>query len=269
MAIDSLPPEELRELASAVRHERVAFDVLRAKRENVQTVRVRVEGDRTVVLKMWDVSGVIAAIRARLRTTNAEREWTALRRLHEAGVSVPAPLGRARLEEGDGAFDVIAVEDLGACVRAGDVLSSLVADGADDEIATITDGFIEIMAGMVASGVLDTDNTTTNYLLPPGAAPVRVDLELARVVTRPEKQPKLYGTMLGRLMASYTFAVHAEPERAAAFLGRIVDRLRPSPAVVSGALTCLREGLERHGRETGIAVDLDQTIRDLSGSAPD
>jgi hypothetical protein len=115
----------------------------------------------------------------------------------------------------------------------------------EDDLLTLTQAILRV-------GVLDIDHALYNLVVSPDGTLMRLDLELARRVWFPSLATKLYGTMLGRLVASYAYAVQPRVELVSAFAGRLVQRLVPRQAALRQARMVLEQALARQLRLTGI-----------------
>ena len=224
-------------LAEQVSSGSIAADVLRQKRGDVLTARVLPPGGGdAVIIKLWNRPGIKGFARRLTRTHAPHREWMALNVLSSAGVPVPRPLHYQRLGGPRRAHtDAVVMEDLGKCVRSSEHLAALVRGGAVTEADALSSALVNITAAMIQNGVLDSDHTLMNFLVPAVGAPRRADLELARRVTRPAAHDQLLGAMLGRLVASYIFSVQPLGERVKDFAEALELHTGASRSALSAA----------------------------------
>jgi hypothetical protein len=161
------PVARVRRLAEAVASGRQDVQVVPAKRRDVLTARAALDNGTTVIVKLWDRRGVGAWWRRLTRTGAAQREWLALTRLHAAGVAVPRPLGCFRLDSRQHRFtDALVVQDLGPCCRCSELLTTLLAQERWQEAGALEDRVIETTAAMLRAGIVDTDHSLMDFVVP-------------------------------------------------------------------------------------------------------
>ena len=222
----------INELARSISTGEAPAEVLRHKRADVLVVRAPLLQYGSVIVKLWHRGGVKEYARRWLGRNEPWREARALERLNAMGVAVPKLIGRVRLTGSKVRHThAIIVEDLGPCTRLVEHVGELAAAGNWDQLTPLESGVIAITAGMIEAGVLDLDHSLNNMLVPPTGVIARVDLEFAVRCTAATRRPRLYGTMLGRLIGTYTFAVQPRLDRVSDFSERLYDRVSPPKAV--------------------------------------
>ena len=162
--------------------------------------------------------------------------------------------GRVSVRRGESICAVV-MEDLGQCMRVSDSLKGMLERGEETRIGSIDAELIGFTVGMVRLGIADPDHSTMNFVLPGENLPVRVDLELARCAGY-TFAVHLYASMVGRLIATYTFAVQPHVERAASFARQLVERLCLAKRVLREVQGHVDRELDRQREESGIDVRL-------------
>ena len=220
------------ELARRIGRGEPVGQVLRHKRSDVMVVRASLDQDRSVIVKLWDRRGLKQLVRRWVGRNEPWREARALTRLNAVGTVAPRLLEELRLADASVPYShALIIEDLGECVRAVEHVTDLLSGALDDQLAIVESEVIAITGDMIRAGVLDLDHSLNNMLIPPTGAARRVDLEFAVCCADANRRPRLYGTMLGRLIGTYTFAVQPGVERVSDFAERLYLNVSP-PAPV-------------------------------------
>lgn len=157
------------------------------KKSRVRRVRMMTlpESGTRIVLKEYTPRGAGAALRTLMRGHPATREWRALRRLHEAGVSVPDPIAMGFPERkspaGRAGFVAMrAVEDAAA-------LEDLLLGKADAPLPRriIAARLGRLVRAMHDAGVAHPDLHAANVLVSPDGALYLIDFHSAHVASGP------------------------------------------------------------------------------------
>ncbi|HEB90371.1 MAG TPA: hypothetical protein ENI85_12440, partial [Deltaproteobacteria bacterium] len=128
----------------------------------------------------------------------AGREWSALQRLHGAGVPVPQPLARGRLSNGD---EILVMSDLG-----GVPLADAFRLASPDERAGILQAITDAVGLLHASGHRHGDLHLGNLQLV-GSRIFLLDLQRVRPLRHPDDRlPDLAGLELSTARAGWTSA---------------------------------------------------------------
>jgi hypothetical protein len=249
---------EFRSLVEEWSREELQSEVLRRRSDDDRNVsRVHLRDGRTVVLKLWKRPGLKGALRRVTRTASVFWEWRCLRRLERAAVSVPRALAYGVLRSTSTQYtEALAMEDLGPLVNAMDHVSGLVAAEDERGLRAIEDDLCRLTRSLLGAGVVDSDHSLMNMALDGNGKLVRLDFELARPVPSPRLAPTRYGIMLGRLIASYEFAVHPHDGRARRFAYRLADELKPGAGVLGRAHAYVARALQRQLERTGVVSSL-------------
>ena len=223
---------EIAELVRRIGQGEPVGQVLRHKRADVMVARASLDQGSSVIVKLWDRRGVKQLVRRWMGWSEPWREARALARLNAVGMAAPGLLEQLRLNDPSVPYShALIIEDLGECVRAVEHVTDLVSRGLDDQLATVESEVIAITGDMVRAGVLDLDHSLNNMLIPPAGSARRVDLEFAVCCADANRRPRLYGTMLGRLIGTYTFAVQPGVERVFDFADQLYRNVSPPASV--------------------------------------
>jgi tRNA A-37 threonylcarbamoyl transferase component Bud32 len=216
-----------REGGRALVKELLAGDLASQKlkeRNDASTLRVQIESDSTVIVKLWKRPGIAGHLRRATGTDPGGRESRALARLLEAGIAVPAPLGTASFVLAESEFtDALFLEDLGSCETAFEHLKSLIRMGEEARVERFLGEVVEMTAAIVERDIIDTDHSLNNLVVTARGELVRLDTEVARQLSGRPARP--YGSMLGRLIGTFIFAVQPDLERVGPFARALVERL--------------------------------------------
>ena len=222
----------MRELVVSIGKGGTSSEVLRHKRADVMVARSPFDHGRSVIVKLWNRRGPRQLVRRWLGRGEPWREARALHRLNAVGAAAPRLLGELRLDDPSVPYThALVIEDLGKCVRVVEHVADLVSHGLCDQLAAVEADVITITGDMIRAGVLDLDHSLNNMLIPPAGVAKRVDLEFAVCCADANRRPRLYGTMLGRLIGTYTFAVQPGVERVFDFADRLYRNVSPPASV--------------------------------------
>ena len=221
-----------RQLVAAVASGATTGRLLRAKRPDVRVFRASLADGGSVIVKLWNRGGVRHWLRSLRGRCEPRQEARALARLNEHSVPSPRLLAAFRLGPAEApSTHAMVVEDLGECERVVELVELLTCAREEARVTDIERQVVHITAGMIDAGVLDLDHSLNNMLMPPTGVIARVDLEFAVCCEAAARRPRLYGTMLGRLIGTYTFAVQPRLDRVSDFAERLYDRVSPPKAV--------------------------------------
>lgn len=247
-----MSPTQMRLLADRAALGGEGVEILR-QRPDAMVARVA-GSSGTVILKLWVRQGIRGLLRRVTRTGSVLREWRTLCHLYRAGVSVPKPLGYCRVQvAGQPYTDALGMEDLGNCRSALECVKTLARQGNEAELARFEDQLIGLTCSLLRAGFVDPDHSLVNTVVPEHGRPVRLDFELARFVRCPSWALNSYSEMIGRLIATYVFAVQPEVGRARRFATRLADVLNASRRVRRKAYA-FTTGMLRHQQRLGIDV---------------
>ncbi len=213
-----------------------------------KVVRVRRRGADPVIAKWWARDDLKGRIRTRTATASWDHEWQNLRALHEAGVPVPRPVGLLRVEEAGVSVHAVLMEDLGRCTVALDHVKHL-ARTDDQALRAFDVELIELTRRVLEAGFVDSDHRLNNIVVDAEGRPLRLDVELARRAY-PGLATRVRGQMLGRLVATYAFAVQPAVALAERFAAELARRLEPSAGTrwVAGRTVQAMLAQQREGR---------------------
>jgi len=232
------------------------FEALK-DRPDARVVRCCLSEDRSVILKLWVRPGSRGELRRLTRTSSVHREWRTLNCLYQAGVSVPEPLGLCRVkQQGVNFTDALFIEDIGACIQAIDHVKTLVRENQLDELRCFEDQVIDLTDRMLRLGVVDPDHGFLNTVVPSSNLPVRLDFEIAQRVVFPSMFTGLLGSMLGRLVGTYIFAVQPDTSRVKGFASRLVEKVKPTGRVLDRTKTYLIQLMDKQEKEIGLRTEL-------------
>jgi glycosyltransferase involved in cell wall biosynthesis len=218
--------------------------------------RVRHAG-RPVVLKLWKRQGPVQWVRALTRSGSASREWQALSRLQETGLSAPLPLGHCRIGWWSVPYThALVMEDLGKCRTSFMVVKELAVANKKAQLLRIEGELIDLTVAMLAAGVVDPDHGLANVVRTPEGRMVRLDLEIARTDLAPASAPELTGRMIGRLVGSHAYAVQPHTHLTDDFAHRLVSRLPLEKRVLAHARAEIERRLRMLREGAGVEVRL-------------
>ena len=223
-----LTSDEMRHYVQELRVNFSAAQVINQRGDRL-IVRWRQPGSASpVVLKMWARPHLGNKFRHFLGIAPSDYEWKNMRRLGEAGITVPRHLGFCRLVPPIAGYtEALFTEDLGPCQSATEHLKGLIRSGDEQKALAFEDVIIEMTRRLVHAGMIDDDHGLLNIVVQPSGRAVRLDLELCRKVLWPYLFPRAYGRMLGRVIGLHAFAVQPDVERTTAFAGRLRQQLWP------------------------------------------
>ena len=225
---ESWSRQRVREAAREVMGSLDSFEELKSKGPR-RVIRYPIESDKSVILKIWAGRSLKTRLAGLLRISSVCREARSLLRAKRLGVRVPSPLGFATVSWKGGVHGgAIVLEDLGNCAPAMSFIKDRIANAEEDRLAVFESRIVEMTAAMVRGNLLDEDHGILNMVVAEGDQPIRLDLERARRVISRNIRYRLYGRMLGRLLATYTFAVQPETQRTFELAIRLKEETRPS-----------------------------------------
>lgn len=250
--LDAPQPSKLQRIAMYACEHLDEIEVI-YKSGNRLIAREHLRGGQTLVMKMWSRPGVRTLFRRISRTGSCDYEYRNLCLFQDLGVPVPRPLGMCRLPPNpNGYVDALFMEDLGECTSSTEYVKNIVRKSLSDELHTFDEQLIDMTSKIVRGRVVDTDHGLVNILVRPSGDLVRIDVEMARRAFVGRITANCYGRMLGRLLATYTFAVQPEISVVTAFTSRLVRRLGPSSRVLRIAEGYVREEMDYQRRRSGI-----------------
>jgi hypothetical protein len=247
------------ELANEVSCQRApSMEILRQRGEDVLIARVQTNEGQSVIVKCWNRRGLRGALRRWSRSNIGWREYTALLRLHEAGIPCPEPFAYLELPHNEARHtEALLSLDLGPCDDATEFYKTLLV--TDPEAASAFETHVlDATVTMIRLGLLDPDHRLPNFVIPEDRIPVRIDFELCIPVRYPSRHPVLLGQMLGTLMGSMVFAVQPDTKRAEAFAEKLIQ-VMPFPLSIKCrrvAADIVTHMLERQNQEIGLKTEL-------------
>lgn len=213
----------------------------------------------TAVIKVWKIRNLKERLKSILHLSNGSKEWRMHRLIFKAGIEVPEPLAFHRLTVQTGqAYEVMAMEDLGAVQRGLPYMKKLLKTGDDIGISGLEEHLIEVTAAFIKAHFLDIDHQLNNFVVDARGRLMRIDFECARHnVLRITSKSEL-SEMLARLIASHVYAVQPEVFRSVYFAEHLFQKLdidRPIRALVSASVNAkLEKQRNREGVATSVAL---------------
>jgi hypothetical protein len=137
-------------------------------------------------------------------------------------------------------------------VLAIDHVKSLIDRSDWEMMRQIEDQMIDPTCGMVRAGVLDTDHGVLNLVVTPSGRPIKLDLEIARRVIFSGLAAGRLGGMIGRLVATYGFALRPDMEKARVFAMRLAEKPGASARSLRVAKSYIERMMDKQLREKGI-----------------
>lgn len=209
-----------------------------------------------VIVKLWARPGWKGAVRRILGQTAARYEFRNLRMMERLGVPAPRAFAYGRAApNAEGYTDAMVMEDLGQIELAGVHLKGRVKAGDEAAVTHFEDEVIRMTGILARARVIDFDHSMVNIVVK-DRDPIRLDLEKARRVPWVGLRPRLYGEMIGQLLATYVFAVQPDMDRAARFAEKLFAEIRPAPRIVRLAQAHVDKQLKRQKDGKGIDMAL-------------
>lgn len=232
--------------------------ILRERGRDVRIARVRApDGSGTVIVKLWNRPHWRGELRRLTRTNIGWQEYAALRRLEPQRIGTPAPLAYLRLRDAATPYtEALVSSDLGECRDSTEFFKALLRAGNADAAREFEEHLIRTTAGLLASGLIDSDHRLPNFVVTGGGRPVRLDFELCRFTRCAAWHPRQVGLMFGALLESYAFAVQPDADRVLDFAARLRRAVQPSARVRRVAVACVARNLARQARERGVTFEL-------------
>lgn len=227
------------------------LEILRQRGEDVLIARAPTPDGSTAIVKCWNRRGPRGTFRRLTRSNIGWREYTALRRLHAAGIPCPDPYAYLRLPPHAAHTEALISRDLGPCADATEHYKSLRASSPDAARVFETQ-LLDATVTMVRLGLLDPDHRLPNFVIPPDQIPVRIDFELCIPVRHVPAHPRLLGLMTGTFLGSIVFALQPDTEAAQRVARDLLTRINLPPRARSLADQTLQHMLTRQHRESGI-----------------
>ncbi len=232
--------------------------ILRERGRDVRIARAQtLDGGGMVIVKLWNRPHWRGELRRLTRTNIGWQEYAALRRLEPQGIGTPVPLAYLRLRDAATPYtEALISSDLGECGDSTEFFKSLLRAGNADAAREFEEHLIRTTAGLLASGLIDSDHRLPNFVVTEGGRPVRLDFELCRFTRCTAWHPRLVGLMFGALLESYAFAVQPDAARVLDFAERLRRAIKPSARVRRVAVACVALNLARQERERGVKFEL-------------
>lgn len=222
-------------------------------------IRYFIEPKKSLIIKLWSRPHLGGKVRQLLNDTLAKKEWSALNHAHNCGINVPKVFGWSKLIENRNGFtEALVMEDIGQCRIAADYIKECYEKNDLLAIKAFENSVINMTRDMIKNKILDIDHTLINIVLNEQNAVYRIDFELAKPVFSMTLNSFSYGEMLGRLLASYTFAISPNVEKVPMFfneLQRILPKRIPFIALWR-AKRQLKHFMKRHEIRTSIKLDV-------------
>jgi hypothetical protein len=231
--------------------------------KRVYRFRVADEDDAvTLIVKTWSLDRG-SALRRLKRTIVGERggcenEFGMARHLRRTAPSLNAPDALARfpsLEVMGKSCEVMLMDDLGQCTTASDVIKRCVSTGQVDELERLNHFIVDSVAELLFSAeVIDDDHSVINIVLSPLTGQFhRIDFEVGQFRKDCRMPERAIGGMLGRLLATYTFASQPHIQHVPQFVDMLCRRLAAlPPSVWKRALLVAHAAVERQRVKRGI-----------------
>lgn len=232
-------------------------EILQDKRPDSVVVRLKPGDAETVIAKFWNRRGLRGVLRRLTRTDPVSKEVGALRRFSRSRVRVPKVLGHWQVSDRSLPYTgALFLEDLGECILAMEHVKTLIRDGKEDELHDFEEQLIDITRNVLAAGIVDMDHTLINMVVNSSLELYRLDYEVGKKVLFRGLASGAYGHMLGRMLASYTYAVQPDAARTNRFAKRLVDALRPPASVLKHATAYVDRAMDEQHATMGIRTEV-------------
>jgi len=216
-------------------------------------LRLFIEKDKSVILKLWNRRGIRSVIRSFTNSDPASRECNTLQALSNLGIATPKLLGRMKIRYDKIPYNYcVFTEDLGSTTTATKVLNKYISNKNEVAINDLEYKIISLTEILFSNGIVDPDNILANMLIDHNGKFWRIDFELAQKAKFSNSLVGLRGKMIGRLIASYTWAVQPELWRVQQFSSKLANTLILSENVKTKALKVFNEHVNKQYDEIGI-----------------
>jgi tRNA A-37 threonylcarbamoyl transferase component Bud32 len=227
-----------------------------SKRSFRLVVRRAAPDGTPVIVKLWARPGWKGQVRRLLGQSHAQYEFRNLKMMERLGVPAPRAYGFGRATpNAQGYTDAMVMEDLGQIETAGIYLKACVKAGDEAAVTRFEDELIRMTGILARARVIDFDHSMVNIVVR-DADPIRLDLEKARRVPWIGLRPKLYGEMIGQLLATYVFAVQPDVDRAGRFAEKLFAEIKPAPSIIKLAQAHVDKQMKRQKDGRGIDMAL-------------
>lgn len=184
--------------------------------------RYKTSNSETIIIKLWSRQHLGGKFRRLIGSSLAENEWNALNHAKSLNINVPKAFGWCQLVNQPKNFtEALIIEDLGDCRIADEYIKHCFSENAIDDLIAFERSVIEMTAKMVEGKLLDVDHSLINIVMSNDNTPYRIDFELAKSVNTFNWHFYSYGKMLGRLLATYSFAVQPQTYRVPEFFEQL------------------------------------------------
>lgn len=238
-------------------------EVLRLRRKR-RVIRVTLPDGGTVVAKLWLRRRFpVVAYQVGYRWTTAYREWRIPNLLERSGVQASHATAYFAFTTASGHFgDMVLMKDFGNVRTLAAEVHKRLMCGDESGMEGLEVQLVEYLKKFLSAGFIDADGGILNFRMVPDQrntlCPVRMDFEhctklpsrIAKLAARP------YGSMLAKLVSSYTFLVQPRLDLANRFAERLVVELGPPARVVRRARRVLVGDLERQRQRVGLGADV-------------
>lgn len=188
--------------------------------------------------------------------SGADNEYAMLEHLarHAPLLAVPTPMARlphARLR-GE-TVEAALLEDLGPC-DTGTAYVKRALDGGDAAaLARIERFVVDSLQALLDADVVDDDHSLINIVHAPSRGSFhRIDFEVAQRLSACRRPEHAVGDMLGRLLATHTFACQPDTAPTTRLAAALRAQLTLPPSVWRRAQATAQDFLQRQQRRTGI-----------------
>jgi hypothetical protein len=217
---------------------------------------------KTLIVKTWSLDRG-SPLRRLKRSVIGERggcenEFGMARHLRRTAPSLNAPDALARfhsLEVMGKPCDVLLMEDLGVCTTASEFIKRCAANSQLEELDRLNHFVADSVAELLfRADVIDNDHSVINIVLSPLTGQFhRIDFEVGQFRKHCRMPERAIGGMLGRLLATYTFASQPHIQHVPRFVDVLCRRLASlPPSVWQRALLVARAAVERQRVKRGV-----------------
>ena len=121
-----------------------------------------------------------------------------------------------------------------------------------DEVLSFSDEIMSLTSLLLDVGLVDPDHRLINLMVNETGEPVKIDLEIASIMSKYRFYENKIGDMLGTLIYSYIFAVQPHMDFAQNFSDSIIQEVNPSRYARKRAKKVIRHALSRQYDEIKI-----------------
>ena len=235
-----------------------------------QAVLIRNEREKTVysirdgrggnpfILKIWTYLDLRHLVKDSLRIGNPYSEYAGLRLLNDSDIACPKLLYFGKDEPnffGRTYYQITEYIEPG--MDALEYVKYLLSHQRERDANVFSDKLIAITNALLKIRLVDIDHKMINLMVDRKGSPVKIDLELLRIMPRYLNCDKQIGKMVGSFLYTYAFAVQPNNEMAQKFADQMFNSLIISQNAKKVAAKVVQNALSSQCKNTGIYTEIE------------